>query len=73
MPDALDMNFTPNERPISTEEFAQRWRAEATGIKGLKSIRFRANSGGPGGNQDAFSVDLHIVIWMYSSCQPRVG
>ena len=48
----------PNERPISTEEFAQRWRAEATGIKGLKSIRFRANSGGPGGNQDAFSVDL---------------
>ena len=48
----------PNERPISTEEFAQRWRTEARGIKGLKSIRFRANSGGPGGNQDAFSVDL---------------
>ena len=48
----------PSDRPISTEEFAQRWRAEARGIKGLKSIRFRSNSGGPGGNQDAFSVDL---------------
>ena len=48
----------PSDRPISTEDFVQRWRAEARGIKGLKSIRFRSNSGGPGGNQDAFSIDL---------------
>ena len=48
----------PSERPISTEEFVQRWRAETRGIKGLKNIRFRSDSGGPGGNQDAFSVDL---------------
>ena len=46
------------ERPISTDEFVERWRKQASGIKGLKNIRFRSNADGPGGNQDAFSVDL---------------
>ena len=56
----------PNERPISTEEFAQRWRAEATGIKGLKSIRFRARTavGQVEIKTPSASASL-IVIWMY--------
>ncbi|MDF7801623.1 efflux RND transporter permease subunit [Pontiellaceae bacterium B1224] len=47
-----------DSRPLSTQKFADRWR-EATGsISGLKNIRFRADSGGPGGGSDALTVDL---------------
>ncbi|MDF7807702.1 efflux RND transporter permease subunit [Pontiellaceae bacterium B12219] len=47
-----------DSRPVSTQVFADRWR-EATGpISGLKNIRFRADSGGPGGGSDALTVDL---------------
>lgn len=48
----------PNTRPITNEEFIHRWREEAQEIEGIKSVRFRADSGQPGGEQDAFSVDL---------------
>ncbi len=48
----------PDQRPVSTEEFIQRWREAAQGLKGLQSIRFRSDSGGPGGGGNAFSVDL---------------
>ena len=50
--------FPAKARPISTDEFVERWRQQASGIKGLKNIRFRSNADGPGGNQDAFNVDL---------------
>jgi multidrug efflux pump subunit AcrB len=48
----------PDTRPVSTLEFVNRWR-EATGkLAGLKNIRFRDDSGGPGGGADALTVDL---------------
>ncbi|HSR87352.1 MAG TPA: efflux RND transporter permease subunit [Pontiella sp.] len=47
-----------DSRPVSTKEFVDRWR-EATGeIGGLKNIRFRDDSGGPGGGSDTLTVDL---------------
>ena len=48
----------PGERPVSTEEFSNLWREESGIIKGLKGIRFRTDSGGPGGEEDAFKIDL---------------
>jgi multidrug efflux pump subunit AcrB len=48
----------PNSRPVSTQEFVDRWRKAAGKISGLKSIRFRDDSGGPGGGSDALTVDL---------------
>ena len=48
----------PGERPVSTEEFSDLWREESGIIKGLKGIRFRTDSGGPGGEEDAFKIDL---------------
>jgi multidrug efflux pump subunit AcrB len=48
----------PDDRPISTQEFVERWRKATGKISGLKSIRFRDDSGGPGGGSDALTVDL---------------
>ena len=47
-----------DSRPVSTQEFADRWRQATGKLSGLKSIRFRADSGGPGGGSDALTVDL---------------
>ncbi len=48
----------PDSRPITNQEFTDRWR-EATGkISGLKNIRFRDGGGGPGGGGDALTVEL---------------
>ncbi|MEE9367917.1 MAG: efflux RND transporter permease subunit [Pontiella sp.] len=47
-----------DSRPISTQEFADLWRKKTGTISGLKNIRFRADSGGPGGGSDALTVDL---------------
>ncbi len=48
----------PDERPVSTSEFVDRWRQATGKVSGLKSLRFRADSGGPGGGSDALTVDL---------------
>lgn len=48
----------PKERPITNEEFVKRWREESKNIKGLRNARFRSDSGQPGGERDAFNVDL---------------
>lgn len=47
----------PDERPVSTQEFVDRWRKKAGNISGLKNIRFRDEGGGPGGG-DALTVEL---------------
>ena len=48
----------PDSRPVSTQEFVDRWR-KATGIvSGLKTIRFRDDAGGPGSRGEALTVDL---------------
>jgi multidrug efflux pump subunit AcrB len=48
----------PDDRPISTQEFVNRWRKAAGQISGLKMIRFRDDAGGPGSRGDALTVDL---------------
>jgi len=55
----VNIEFFPNQkRPVTTTEFIERWR-EATGsMGGLKSIRFRDDSGSPGGGNAALSVEL---------------
>ena len=50
--------FTNKERPVSTSEFVERWRKATGSIGGLKSIRFRDDSGSPGGGNPALSVEL---------------
>ena len=45
-------------RPVSTKEFVDRWREASGEIGGLKNIRFRDDSGGPGGGSDTLTVDL---------------
>jgi multidrug efflux pump subunit AcrB len=47
-----------DHRPVSTQEFVDRWRKATGKISGLKNIRFRDDSGGPGGGSDALTVDL---------------
>ena len=49
--------MNPDIRPISTQEFVDLWRKETGRISGLETLRFRSNSGGPGGG-DALTVDL---------------
>ncbi len=46
------------ERPVSTSEFVQRWRKKAGALPGIDTIRYRADSGGPGGGSDALTVEL---------------
>jgi multidrug efflux pump subunit AcrB len=48
----------PATRPVSTEEFVDRWRKASGKISGLKNIRFRDDAGGPGSRGDALTVDL---------------
>lgn len=47
-----------DSRPVSTQEFVDRWRKATGKVSGLKNIRFRDDSGGPGGGSDALTVDL---------------
>ncbi len=40
-------------RPISTEEFVQKWRQKTGTIPGLETVLFLSDKGGPGiGNSD---------------------
>ncbi|NNJ69972.1 MAG: efflux RND transporter permease subunit, partial [Kiritimatiellales bacterium] len=48
----------PDSRPVSTQEFVDRWRKATGTISGLKNIRFRDDAGGPGSRGDALTVDL---------------
>lgn len=48
----------PDSRPVSTLEFVDRWRQAVGPVGGLKNIRFRDDSGGPGGGSDALTVEL---------------
>ncbi|HEX4878501.1 MAG TPA: efflux RND transporter permease subunit [Limnobacter sp.] len=47
----------PDERPIPTAEFTNEWRTRVGSIPGVESIRFAADSGGPGSGP-AFTVQL---------------
>jgi multidrug efflux pump subunit AcrB len=50
----------PDDRPVTTTEFTDRWRKATGKLAGLKNIRFLDNSGGPGGGGGggALSVEL---------------
>ena len=48
----------PDTRPISTQEFVDAWRKEVGPVSGVKQIRFRDDSGGPGGGSDALTIEL---------------
>lgn len=45
-------------RPVSTLDFVNRWRKKSGQILGIDTVRFRADSGGPGGGSDALTVEL---------------
>ena len=47
-----------DERPVSTSDFVKRWRKKAGSLTGIDTIRYRADSGGPGGGNDALTVEL---------------
>ena len=47
-----------DDRPVSTSEFTERWRKKAGPMIGVDTIRYRADSGGPGGGTDALTVEL---------------
>jgi multidrug efflux pump subunit AcrB len=38
----------PKDRPVSTADFTDRWRARVGAIPGVETLSFRADSGGPG-------------------------
>lgn len=38
----------PDKRPISTSEFARKWRGSVGMLPGLESLRFESDAGGPG-------------------------
>jgi len=48
----------PDNRPVSTKEFVDRWREAAGQISGLEHIRFNDSHGGPGGGDNALTVEL---------------
>ena len=48
----------PKIRPVSTSEFVKRWREAVGPLSGIKSIRFRDDSGSPGGSNPALSIEL---------------
>jgi multidrug efflux pump subunit AcrB len=48
----------PDSRPVSTQEFVDRWRKATGQLTGLKTLRFRDDAGGPGSRGDALTVDL---------------
>ncbi len=45
-------------RPVSTAEFVQRWRKKTGPLVGIDTIRYRADSGGPGSRGDALTIEL---------------
>ncbi len=47
----------PGVRPVPTAEFTDQWRKEVGSIPGVETIRFAADSGGPGSGP-AFTVQL---------------
>lgn len=47
----------PDLRPLSTGEFAQRWRELAAPVSGVDYVRFSSDRGGPGGGA-AVTVDI---------------
>lgn len=47
----------PGTRPVPTAEFTDQWRKEVGTIPGVETIRFAADSGGPGSGP-AFTVQL---------------
>jgi len=48
----------PDDRPVSTSEFVQRWRKKTGPLAGIDTIRYRADSGGPGSRGDALTIEL---------------
>jgi multidrug efflux pump subunit AcrB len=50
--------FEPDSRPVTNQEFIDRWRKAVGKIAGLKSIRFLDSGGGPGGGGGALTVEL---------------
>jgi multidrug efflux pump subunit AcrB len=46
------------ERPVSTADFVQRWRKKTGPLVGIDTIRYRADSGGPGSRGDALTIEL---------------
>ena len=48
----------PDTRPVSTQNFIDRWREKTGPISGIKTIRFVNNAGGPGGGGNALTVEL---------------
>ena len=48
----------PDSRPVTNQEFTDRWRKAAGKISGLKNMRFLDSGGGPGGGGDALTVEL---------------
>ncbi|MEI6890546.1 MAG: efflux RND transporter permease subunit [Pontiella sp.] len=65
-------------RPVSTTEFVERWRAAAGEITGIDTIRFRSDSGGPGGSQDALTVelshkDIKVLEWASADLAKALG
>ena len=47
----------PDVRPVPTAEFTDQWRLDVDNIPGVETIRFAADSGGPGSGP-AFTVQL---------------
>jgi len=47
----------PDERPVFTREFTQRWRAKVGAIAGLDALQFESDRGGPGGGA-SLSIQL---------------
>jgi multidrug efflux pump subunit AcrB len=48
----------PDVRPVSTQEFVDMWRNKSGQLTGLKMIRFMTASTGPGGADNALTVEL---------------
>lgn len=48
----------PDTRPVSTQEFVDAWRKKTGELTGLKMIRFLTDSTGPGGADNALTVEL---------------
>jgi len=64
----------PDIRPVSTSEFARRWREKTGPISGVDTIRYRADSGGPGGATDALTVELsHRDIYVLQQASEELA
>ena len=47
----------PEERPVDTGDFTQRWRRQVGGLAGVENLQFKADMGGPGSGA-ALTVEL---------------